>query len=235
MYFYEVGEREMKLLVVEDEEFISESIKCVLQEEFQVDVSMNGEEGLFLAKQDIYDLIILDLMLPDMDGFSILKNLKEVGIKTPVLILSAKGAVDDRIKGLSLGADDYMAKPFHIEELVLRVKAILRRYGKVNEENSIYFKDLSLINRTKQVFIKGEEVKLQVKQFNLLEYLISNEGTILLKEQIYHRIWGLESDTTLEIVEVYIHNIRKKLMKYGYDKYIKTIRGVGYLLQEAEK
>ncbi|MBD7912811.1 response regulator transcription factor [Clostridium cibarium] len=225
----------MKLLVVEDDEFILESIKCVLEEEFQVDVSMNGEEGLFLAKQDIYDLIILDIMLPDMDGFSILKNLKAVGINTPVLLLSAKGAADDRIKGLSLGADDYLTKPFHIEELVLRVKAILRRYGQIHEENSVSFMELSLIHRTKQVFIKDEEIKMQVKQFNLLEYLILNEGTILLKEQIYDRIWGLESDTTLEIVEVYIHNIRKKLMKYGYDKYIKTIRGVGYLLQETEK
>ncbi|WP_143315392.1 response regulator transcription factor [Clostridium sp. HBUAS56017] len=225
----------MKLLVVEDDEFILESIKCVLEEEFQVDVSMNGEEGLFLAKQDIYDLIILDIMLPDMDGFSILKNLKAVGINTPVLLLSAKGAADDRIKGLSLGADDYLTKPFHIEELVLRVKAILRRYGQIHEENSVSFMELSLIDRTKQVFIKDEEIKMQVKQFNLLEYLILNEGTILLKEQIYDRIWGLESDTTLEIVEVYIHNIRKKLMKYGYDKYIKTIRGVGYLLQETEK
>lgn len=225
----------MKLLVVEDDEFILESIKCVLQEEFQVDISSNGEEGLFLAKQDIYDLLILDLMLPDMDGFNILKNLREVDVKTPVLILSAKGDVDDRIKGLSLGADDYMTKPFHIEELILRVKAILRRYGLINEENSVSFKDLNLVSKTKQVFIKNEELKLQVKQFNLLEYLIANEGTILLKEQIYDRVWGFESDTTLEIVEVYIHNIRKKLAKYGYDKYIKTIRGVGYLLQDTEE
>lgn len=225
----------MKLLVVEDDKFILESIKCVLQEDFQVDVSSNGEEGLFLAKQDIYDLLILDLMLPDMDGFTILKNLRKADVKTPVLILSAKGAVDDRIKGLSLGADDYMTKPFHIEELILRVKAILRRYGLINEENTISFKELNLISKTKQVFIKDEELKLQVKQFNLLEYLIANEGTILLKEQIYDRVWGFESDTTLEIVEVYIHNIRKKLAKYGYDKYIKTIRGVGYLLQDTEE
>lgn len=225
----------MKLLVVEDDKFILESIKCVLQEDFQVDVSSNGEEGLFLAKQDIYDLLILDLMLPDMDGFTILKNLREADVKTPVLILSAKGAVDDRIKGLSLGADDYMTKPFHIEELILRVKAILRRYGLINEVNTVSFKELNLISKTKQVFIKDEELKLQVKQFNLLEYLIANEGTILLKEQIYDRVWGFESDTTLEIVEVYIHNIRKKLAKYGYDKYIKTIRGVGYLLQDKEE
>lgn len=225
----------MKLLVVEDDKFILESIKCVLQEDFQVDVSSNGEEGLFLAKQDIYDLLILDLMLPDMDGFTILKNLRKADVKTPVLILSAKGAVDDRIKGLSLGADDYMTKPFHIEELILRVKAILRRYGLINEENTISFKELNLISKTKQVFIKDKELKLQVKQFNLLEYLIANEGTILLKEQIYDRVWGFESDTTLEIVEVYIHNIRKKLAKYGYDKYIKTIRGVGYLLQDTEE
>lgn len=225
----------MRLLVIEDDEFILESIKCVLEEEFQVDTSVNGEEGLFFAKQDIYDLLILDLMLPDMDGFTILKNLREADVKTPVLILSAKGAVDDRIKGLSLGADDYMTKPFHIEELVLRVKAILRRYGLINEENTVSFKDLSIISKTKQTFIRDEEIKLQVKQFNLLEYLIANEGTILLKEQIYDRVWGFESDTTLEIVEVYIHNIRKKLGKYGYDKYIKTIRGVGYLFQDTEE
>lgn len=225
----------MKLLVVEDDEFILESIKCVLEEDFQVDVSSNGEEGLFLAKQDIYDLIILDLMLPDIDGFNILKTLKHLGIKAPILILSAKGAIDDKIKGLSLGADDYLTKPFHIEELVLRVKAILRRFGQINEENMVSFKKLCLIHRTKQVFINDDEIKLQIKQFNLLEYLIFNKGTILLKEQIFDRIWGLESDTTIEIVEVYIHNLRKKLMKYGYDKYIKTIRGVGYLLQETER
>lgn len=225
----------MRLLVIEDDEFILESIKCTLEEQFEVDSSSNGEEGLFLAKQDIYDLLILDLMLPEMDGFTILKKLREDDIKTPVLILSAKGAVDDRIKGLSLGADDYMSKPFHIEELILRVKAILRRYGLINEENEVSFKELSLISKTKQVFINDEELKLQVKQFNLLEYLIANEGTILLKEQIYDRVWGYDSDTTLEIVEVYIHNIRKKLGKYGYDKYIKTIRGVGYLLQDSEE
>lgn len=225
----------MKLLVIEDDKFILESMKSVLEEQFEVDSSANGEEGLFLAKQDIYDLLILDLMLPDMDGFTILKKLREADVRTPVLILSAKGAVDDRIKGLSLGADDYMSKPFHIEELLLRVKAILRRYGLINEENVVSFKELNLISKTKQVFIKDQELKLQVKQFNLLEYLIANEGTILLKEQIYDRIWGFESDTTLEIVEVYIHNIRKKLSTYGYDKYIKTIRGVGYLLQASEE
>lgn len=225
----------MKLLLIEDDKFILESMKSVLEEQFEVDSSTNGEEGLFLAKQDIYDLLILDLMLPDMDGFTILKKLREADVRTPVLILSAKGAVDDRIKGLSLGADDYMSKPFHIEELLLRVKAILRRYGLINEENIVSFKDLNLISKTKQVFINDQELKLQVKQFNLLEYLIANEGTILLKEQIYDRIWGFESDTTLEIVEVYIHNIRKKLSIYGYDKYIKTIRGVGYLLQASEE
>lgn len=222
----------MRLLVVEDNKKLLTSIVQELDKHFEVDKCEDGEEALYLIKQDIYDLIVLDLMLPNIGGLDILKNIRDDSISTPVIILTARESLDDKVGAFSIGANDYITKPFYMEELVARVYAILRTTGKLRSLNTLEFEGLQLDLNKKRVLIDGNEIDLQNKQFNLLEYLLLNKGTILLKEQIYDRIWGIDSDATIEIVEVYISNIRKKLNKYGYDKYIKTKRKVGYMFDD---
>ena len=170
-------------------------------------------------------------MIPGINGLDILKSIRK-NIETPVLILTAKEELDDKVKAFEIGANDYLTKPFYMEELVARVYAILRTTGKLKNKNVLQFKDLHVDINEKRVFINDCEIELQNKQFNLLEYFLLNKGCILLKEQIYDRIWGFDSDSTIEIVEVYISNLRKKLSKFGYDKYIKTKRKVGYIFDD---
>ena len=168
-------------------------------------------------------------MLPSLGGIDILKNIRNNHIDTPVLILTAKESLDEKVEAFSIGANDYLTKPFYMEELVARM---LRTTGKLQTKNTLDFYDLHLDLSKRRVFYKDEEIELQNKQFNLLEYFLLNKGTILLKEQIYDRIWGMESDATIEIVEVYISNLRKILSKFGYDKCIKTKRKVGYMFDD---
>ncbi|WP_458414789.1 response regulator transcription factor [Schinkia sp. CFF1] len=222
----------MKLLIIEDDKHISEAIKEITQELFETEHAFDGEEGLFLAEQNIFDVIILDIMLPGMNGYEVLQNLRSNNIATPVIMLTAKSGIDDKIKGFKVGADDYLVKPFHREELLLRLEAIVRRAGGEFKENGITFKDLKMNLKNKTVHIGDELVKLNGKQFDLLEYLINNKNTILTKEQIFDRIWGFESDTSTTVVEVYASNLRKSLKVSGYDQYIKTFRGLGYMLSE---
>ena len=170
-------------------------------------------------------------MLPGISGLDILKSIRK-NIETPVLILTAKEELDDKVKAFKIGANDYLTKPFYMEELVARVYAILRTTGKIKSKNVLQFKDLRLDINEKRVFVNDCEIELQNKQFNLLEYFLLNKGCILLKEQIYDRLWGIDSDSTIEIVEVYVSNLRKKLSKFGYDKYIKTKRKVGYIFDD---
>ena len=216
----------MKVLIVEDNKILLESVVEELNKHFETEKCEDGEEALYLVNQNIYDLVILDLMLPNINGFDILKKMRVNNIDTPVLILTAKETLDDKVEAFTIGANDYLTKPFYMEELVARVYAILRTNGKIKERNGLEFKSLYLDTLEKRVYIEKEEIKLQNKQFNLLEYFVLNKGSILLKEQIYDRIWGIDSDATIEIVEVYVSNLRKKLSKYGYDKYIKTKRKV---------
>lgn len=222
----------MKVLIVEDNKVLLESVVEELSKHFETEKCEDGEEALYLVNQNIYDLVILDLMLPNINGIDILKKMRVNNIDTPVLILTAKEALDDKVEAFTIGANDYLTKPFYMEELVARVYAILRTNGKIKERNGIEFKSLYLDTLEKRVYIEKEEIKLQNKQFNLLEYFVLNKGSILLKEQIYDRIWGIDSDATIEIVEVYVSNLRKKLSKYGYDKYIKTKRKVGYIFDD---
>ncbi|WP_270839264.1 response regulator transcription factor [Peptacetobacter hiranonis] len=222
----------MRILAVEDNKTLLDSIIEELSKHFDVEGCEDGEEALYMIEQDIYDLVILDLMLPGMNGMEILKNARNKGIDTPVLILTAKEALDDKVEAFQTGANDYLTKPFYMEELVARVYAILRTNGKLTEKTGLQFKDMYIDTSEKRVFIGDEEITLQNKQYNLLEYFVMNRGAILLKEQIYDRIWGIDSDATIEIVEVYVSNLRKKLSKFGYDKYIKTKRKVGYILDE---
>lgn len=222
----------MKLLIIEDDKYLSETIREITQDLFETEQAFDGEEGLFLAEQNIFDVILLDIMMPGMNGYEVLRALRKSNIETPVIMLTAKDGIDDKIQGFKVGADDYMVKPFHRQELLLRLEAIVRRAGGQFKENTLTFKKLKLNLKNKTAEVNDEPVKLNGKQFDLLEYLINNKNTILTKEQIFDRIWGFESDTSTTVVEVYASNLRKNLKKYGYDNYIKTFRGLGYMLSE---
>ena len=167
-----------------------------------------------------------------MNGYEVLQHLRKKQITTPVVMLTAKDGIDDKIHGFKVGADDYLVKPFHREELLLRLEAIVRRTGGTFKENVLSFKELKMNLKTKTASIDEELVKLNGKQFDLLEYLVTNKNTILTKEQIFDRIWGFESDTSTTVVEVYASNLRKSLKKFEYDQYIKTFRVLGYMLSE---
>ncbi len=222
----------MKILIVEDDKVLSETIKQIIQDDYEVHQEYDGISGLFSAKLKIYDLIILDLMLPEMSGYDVLAELRKEKIITPVLILTARDDVHDKVKGLNFGADDYLVKPFESEELLARISAIIRRVKGNYIKNSLDFKDLKMNLDSRTVKIKDEEVSLQGKQFEMLEYLISYKNTIITKEQIFDKIWGFDSETTTNVVEVYASGLRKILKKYDYDKYLKTIRGVGYMIAD---
>ena len=222
----------MKVLIIEDDKILSDTIKQCICKMYDVDQKYDGYEGYMIAKEGIYDLIILDLMLPEINGYGILKKLRENKVYTPVLILTAKDGIEDKIKGFNYGADDYLVKPFEREELIARVGAIIRRSQGEYSQNLLEYKDMKLDLNSRKVFIGNEEVVLQGKQFDILEYLLISKNSIVTKEQIFERIWGFDSETTTNVVEVYASGLRKTLKKYGYDKYIRTIRGVGYILSD---
>ncbi|MDP4170320.1 MAG: response regulator transcription factor [Bacillota bacterium] len=222
----------MRLLVVEDHLTLLNSIVQLLADEFEVDQADNGEDGLFYGRQNIYDAIILDVMMPGMNGFELLQTLRAEGIHTPVLFLTARDSLEDRVKGLDFGGDDYLVKPFQAAELKARIRALLRRSGSLTTQQTIQYRGIELFGKDRDITIDNEQLKLTLKQYELLEYLIQNRGAILTKEQIYDRVWGFDSDTTIAIVEVFMHHLRKKLEPFGYHSDIKTVRGVGYMLKE---
>lgn len=224
----------MRVLVVEDDRALADAVCGVLAGRFEADRAFDGEEGLFRAEQQIYDAIVLDLMLPGLDGYGVLSALREQGVSTPVILLTAKDGIDDKVKGFRLGADDYLVKPFHREELLVRVEALVRRSGGVLRQNLLSFREMELNLANRTVRIGEEEPVLAGKQFDVLEYLVTNPNTILTKRQIFDRIWGFDSETTLTVVDVYISNIRRALQKSGYDRYIRTVRGVGYMISDGE-
>ena len=222
----------MKVLVVEDNVSLLESIRQILTDEYEVDTADNGEDGLFMAQQSIYDIIILDVMLPGIDGFEIVRKIREAKIDTSVLFLTAKDALEDRVRGLEMGGDDYLVKPFQAPELKARIRALLRRSGIISLEQHVKYRDIELLEKEKDILVDGKVIKMTLKQFELLEYLIQNNRKILTREQIFDRIWGFDSDTTIAIVEVFIHHLRKKLEPFNYHKDIQTVRGIGYMLKQ---
>lgn len=222
----------MKILIIEDEKILSDTIKQCICKKFQTEQAYDGYEGYTYAKEGIYDAIILDLMLPEMSGYDVLLKLRENNVFTPVLILTAKDSVSDKVKGFRYGADDYLVKPFNREELIVRLEALIRRANGNYSENVIEYKDLVLDLNSRTAAANGKEVVLQGKQFDMLEYLINSKNTIITKEQIFDKIWGFNSETTTNVIEVYASGLRKELKKIGYDKYLKTIRGVGYIWSE---
>ena len=222
----------MKVLIVEDERTLLDTIKQCICKKFDTEQAYDGYEAYMMAKENIYDAIILDLMLPEMSGYDVLLKLRENKVLTPVLILTAKDTLNDKLKGFNYGADDYLVKPFEREELLARLEAIIRRTNGAYKQDELEFKDLKLNIKSRRAFIKDKEITLQGKQFEILEYLINSKGTIITKEQIFDKIWGFDSFTTTNVVEVYASGLRKTLKQYGYDKYIKTIRGVGYMITD---
>lgn len=223
----------MKILIVEDDKNLNNTMAEALKAFADVVQVFDGEEALFQAEQNIFDLIILDVMLPYVDGFTILETIRK-NSNVPVLMVTAKTMVEDRVKGLNLGADDYLTKPFYRDELVARVEALLRRYNNNFDGLKLVFKDLEFDIVHKIVRINGENINLNGKIYDILEYLIRNKDIIIPKEQLFNRIWGFESDTVWSVVEVYVSNLRKVLKDYDYAKYLKTVRNVGYMWSEKE-
>lgn len=222
----------MKVLIVEDDKILSDTIKQCIYKLYQIEQAYDGYDGYMMANENIYDVIILDLMLPELSGYEVLKKLRENKVYTPVLILTAKDGLDDKIKGFKYGADDYLVKPFERQELIARLEAIIRRTNGSYKKDLLEFKDIKLNLKKRTLLIEDREVTLQGKQFDILEYLINSKNTIITKEQIFEKIWGFDSETTTTVVEVYTSGLRKVLKEYGKDKYIKTIRGVGYILSD---
>ncbi|HEY8395928.1 MAG TPA: response regulator transcription factor [Bacilli bacterium] len=223
----------MKILVVEDDRNLNASICETLSSLADVEGVYDGEEALFLCEQDIYDLIVLDVMLPKIDGFTILEKLRKFS-NCPVMMLTAKDTVSDKVLGLKLGADDYLTKPFYRDELLARAEALLRRYNNNFTALQLTFKDMKFDLVHKSVSIKGEKLDIIGKTYDILEYLVRNKEIIIPKEQLFNRIWGFDSDTIWSVVEVYVSNLRKVLKQYDYHKYLRTIRNVGYMWTEAE-
>ena len=223
----------IKILLVEDDLSLSNSIFDFLDDFADVMQVFDGEEGLYEAESGVYDLILLDLMLPEKDGFQVLKELREQGITTPVLIMTAKEGLDDKGHGFELGADDYLTKPFYLEELKMRIQALLKRSGKFNN-NTLSYHELTADTSTNTTTVNGEKVELLGKEFDLLVYFLQNQNVILPKSQIFDRIWGFDSDTTISVVEVYVSKIRKKLKGTNFAKNLQTLRSVGYILKDAE-
>jgi DNA-binding response OmpR family regulator len=221
----------MRLLVVEDEHLIAASLKKGLeQEHYVVDVTHDGTTGYDLAATEDYGLIILDLMLPGIDGITICKKLRQDGNHVPIIMLTAKSQVQDKVTGLDTGADDYLTKPFSFEELLARIRALSRRPQKTATGNTLTVGDLSLDIATYQVIRSGETLSLSGKEFALLEYLMRHPNQILSKDQITSHVWDYESDILPNTIEVYIRNLRKKidLPFPKKNSLIKTIRGFGY-------
>jgi len=225
----------MRILLIEDEEILSNTIKDILKNDYEVDQAFDGIEGELYAKEDIYDIIILDLMLPEKDGYQVLADIRKEKIMTPVIILTAKDTLNDKLQGFQKGADDYLTKPFEKEELKARIQAIIRRNNPNFYQNEITFKDLKIDLNGRKAYVKDKELNLQGKQFDMLEYLVNYKDRIITKNQIFDKIWGFNSDTTTNVVEVYASGIRKELKKHNYDQYFKTVRGVGYMIGETKK
>ena len=224
----------MRILIVEDEYGLADALGEILKKEnYSVDISNDGESGLENALTGVYDCIILDIMLPKMNGLNVLTYLRVKKIETPVILLTAKSETDDKIKGLDCGADDYLTKPFSTGELLARVRALTRRKGTAVDINPKYG-DITLDIKRGELICGGNSVILGRKEFQMMELLISNAGQIITKELFVKKVWGYDDDSEYNNVEVYISFLRKKLQMLHSDVQIKTRRGIGYCLDGAK-
>ena len=222
----------MRILIVEDEKKVAGFIKKGLEEEtYAVDAAYDGEEGLHLGAEGQYDLIILDIMLPKVDGLEILSQLRAQGSDVPILLLTAKDAVDDRVTGLNKGADDYLTKPFAFSELLARVRVLLRR-GKAEVKTILQISDLTLDLVSHKVNRGEDEIELTGKEYSLLEYFMRNQEKVLTRTMIAEHVWDYNFDTFTNVIDVYINHLRKKIDKGRQRKLLHTLRGVGYIMKE---
>ncbi|WAH44729.1 response regulator transcription factor [Alicyclobacillus fastidiosus] len=223
----------MRILVVEDDDALREVISKILEEEsFQVDKAADGEEGLYFAETGVYDALIIDIMLPELDGISLIKQIRKRMIQVPAIFVTAKDSVDSRVAGLNAGADDYLVKPFAIEELLARVRALVRRNRGIDTEMTLKYGPLVLQPVKRQASVDNEQLTLTAREYDLLEYFVLHKGQILTREQIFNRVWGIHTETIESVIDLYVHYLRKKLSPSGLDKHIRTIRSVGYMLRE---
>ena len=225
----------MRLLVVEDEVYLLDILKKRLtKEHYSVDTCEDGLEAWDYIKLTQYDGIVLDIMLPGMDGIELLKQMRKEGDHTPVLLLTARDSIEDRVTGLDIGADDYLIKPFAFEELLARIRVMLRRQDTVQPQDEVYrLADLSVDCKSHAVTRGGKQIELSSKEFALLEYLIRNQGAVLSREQIEQHIWNYDYMGSSNMVDVYIRYLRKKIDDGQEKKLIQTVRGAGYVLRES--
>ncbi len=222
----------MRILIVEDELHLAEALMQILKKHnYSVDAVHDGRTGLDYAQSGIYDLLLLDIMMPEMDGITVLKTLRNQGDSTPVILLTAKGDISDKVTGLDYGADDYIAKPFSSEELMARIRAALRRKGDVPTDDSLRYGDLELNMANLKLVVGGKDMKLNLKEAELLELLLVRKQSITSKEQIIEKLWGFDSEAEHNNVEVYVSFLRKKLNFLQSTTRIQTIRNVGYVLE----
>ena len=223
----------MRILIIEDDCQISDFIaKGMVEANYAVDQAEDGETGLNLARQHNYDAAIVDLMLPKLDGLSLIEILRKEKNNTPVLILSAKQSVDDRIKGLESGGDDYLVKPFIFGELLARMHALIRRAGGISEPASLAYSDITMDLLKREVLRAGKIIDLQPREFALLEYLLRNAERVLSKTLILERIWDYRFDPQTNVIDVLVSRLRSKIDRDFHEKLIHTIRGIGYVLKK---
>lgn len=224
----------MRILIVEDEYSLADALKTKLEKEkYVVDIALDGEEGLYNALSNIYDLIVLDVMLPYKDGFEILKEIRKQSINSKVIMLTAKGELEDKLNGFEKGANDYVTKPFHTEEVLARINAQLKNNFKKANKNIIEYGDLELdISKSKLTCSNNNmEVELVKKEFQLIEYFMNNANQILSKEQLYDKIWGLDNEIESNNLEAYLSFVRRKLKAIESKVTIKSVRGLGYKME----
>ena len=223
----------MRILVVEDDKKIASFVKKGLEAAgFAVDHAPDGEEGLHLALTESYDAAIIDLMLPKLDGLALIENIRKDRINTPIIILSAKGSIDDRVRGLQTGSDDYLTKPFAFSELLARVQALIRRSTGTSEPTTLSLADLTMDLLAREIYRGGKKIELQPREFSLLEYLMRNAGKVVSKTMIMEHVWDYHFDPQTNVVEARVSRLRDKIDKGFGDKLIHTVRGVGYVLKE---
>jgi len=222
----------MRILVIEDEKKVANFIKKGLEEEhYAVDTAFDGEVGLYMAENNDYDLIVLDLMIPKIDGLEVLKRIRQKGNNVPILVLTAKDSVEDIVRGLDSGCDDYLTKPFEFLEFLARIRALLRR-ERVEKEPVLKIADLTLSPVTHKVTRGGKEIELTSKEYALLEYFMRNPNKVLTRTMISEHVWDYHFDS---VIDVYVNYLRKKIDKGFEPKLIHTLRGVGYILSAERK
>jgi len=227
----------MKILVVDDEPDLLEQLRELLtSQKYDVDTADDGESALDKLFDNLYDLIILDIMLPKVDGLSVLREIRKAKVKTPVLMLTTKGAVEDKIKGLDYGADDYLAKPFAMAELMARIRSLLRRASD-HRDPRLAVRDIVLDTKTRQVIKSGKSLELTPKEFSILEFLLYNQNRVVSRFTLAEHVWGDEFDpfTMSNFIDVHIKNLRQKIGDTDKRKIIRTIRGIGFIIEDEQK